>query len=186
MDKIERIEVDEEQIAPYIEAINKKLAWLDREELLKRFISVEFNRFLEYYKKAKDINLPENDRSNRRDRDNNKRDDFRGKRQSSKGRFSRIFINIGSKHNVKAPNLIGLVNEKTRNRNIEIGKIEILRNFSFFEVEKDFENQVLDGFRNSNFGGTKLNVEVSKPTQEKRDFEKSDFKRKGKKRNKAY
>ncbi len=186
MDKIERIEVDEEQIAPYIEAINKKLAWLDREELLKRFISVEFNRFLEYYKKAKDINLPENDRSNRRDRDNNKRDDFRGKRQSSKGRFSRIFINIGSKHNVKAPNLIGLVNEKTRNRNIEIGKIEILRNFSFFEVEKDFEHQVLDGFRNSNFGGTKLNVEVSKPTQEKRDFEKSDFKRKGKKRNKAY
>lgn len=68
---------------------------------------------------------------------------------------------------MKAPNLIGLVNENTRNRNIEIGKIEILRNFSFFEVESGHEKLVLDSFKNAAFGSTKLTVQSSKPASEK-------------------
>jgi len=89
---------------------------------------------------------------------------------------------VGTKHHLKAPNLIGLVNENTRNRNIEIGKIEILRNFSFFEVESGHEQLVLDSFKNAAFGSTKLTVQSSKPASEKREGDGGEFTKKEKRK----
>jgi ATP-dependent RNA helicase DeaD len=215
MDRVERIEVDEKQIAPYVGAILQKLEWLERDELIKRFISVEFNHFLEYYKDAKDINFSgdestrdkgrrdsrdrkeprewDRDRRDSRDRkeprewdrdredtrerkeprewDNDrkepkeKKEPKEWKKGPSGSRFSRFYINIGEKQNIRAQNLIGLVNENTRVRDIEIGKIEILRNFSFFEVDKNYESLVLDSFKDAQFGNTQLVVQISKPME---------------------
>lgn len=159
IDKIENIEVDEELIEPYMETVNEKLANLDRDDLLKRFMTVEFNSFLEYYKNTKDI-TSEGDRGDRGDRSSNRR----GGRD-----FSRFFINIGQKHNLRVPNLIGLINEQTRNRNIEIGKIEILRNFSFFEVDTQFESLVLESFKDAQRDGVDLDVQISKPEPRRGD-----------------
>ncbi len=156
IEKIENIEVDEELIAPYMDTVNEKLADIDRDTLLKRFMTVEFNSFLEYYKNTKDI-TPEGDRGDRGDR-NDRTSNRRGGRD-----FSRFFINIGQKHNLRVPNLIGLINEQTRNRNIEIGKIEILRNFSFFEVDTQFESLVLESFKDAQRDGVDLDVQISKP-----------------------
>ena len=153
MEKIQNIEVNEEQIEPYMATVNEKLAELDRDDLLKRFVTVEFNSFLEYYKDSKDINSDSNDRER-----GEKGDRRRGGRD-----FTRFFINIGQKQNLRVPNLIGLINEQTRNRNIEIGKIEILRNFSFFEVDNQFESLVLESFANAQRDGVDLDVQVSKP-----------------------
>lgn len=153
IEKIENIEVDEELIEPYMDTVNEKLASLDRDTLLKRFLTVEFNSFLEYYKNTKDI-TPEGDRGDRGDRTSSRR----GGRD-----FSRFFINIGQKHNLRVPNLIGLINEQTRNRNIELGKIEILRNFSFFEVDTQFESLVLESFKDAQRDGVDLDVQISKP-----------------------
>lgn len=161
IDKIENIEVDEELIEPYMETVNEKLADIDRDTLLKRFLTVEFNSFLEYYKNTKDI-TPEGDRGDRSDRSSNRR----GGRD-----FSRFFINIGQKHNLRVPNLIGLINEQTRNRNIEIGKIEILRNFSFFEVDTQFESLVLESFKDAQRDGVHLDVQISKPEPRRGDGE---------------
>lgn len=161
IDKIENIEVDEELIEPYMETVNEKLADIDRDTLLKRFLTVEFNSFLEYYKNTKDI-TPEGDRGDRSDRSSNRR----GGRD-----FSRFFINIGQKHNLRVPNLIGLINEQTRNRNIEIGKIEILRNFSFFEVDTQFESLVLESFKDARRDGVDLDVQISKPEPRRGDGE---------------
>ncbi|WP_286500809.1 DEAD/DEAH box helicase [Empedobacter falsenii] len=161
IDKIENIEVDEELIEPYMETVNEKLANLDRDDLLKRFMTVEFNSFLEYYKNTKDISS-EGDRGDRGDRSSNRR----GGRD-----FSRFFINIGQKHNLRVPNLIGLINEQTRNRNIEIGKIEILRNFSFFEVDTQFESLVLESFKDAQRDGVGLDVQISKPEPRRGDGE---------------
>ncbi len=156
IEKIENIEVDEELIEPYMETVNEKLANIDRDTLLKRFLTVEFNSFLEYYKNTKDITAEgdRGDRGDRADRTSNRR----GGRD-----FSRFFINIGQKHNLRVPNLIGLINEQTRNRNIEIGKIEILRNFSFFEVDTQFESLVLESFKDAQRDGVDLDVQISKP-----------------------
>ncbi|MFV0138936.1 DEAD/DEAH box helicase [Empedobacter falsenii] len=161
IDKIENIEVDEELIEPYMETVNEKLVDIDRDTLLKRFLTVEFNSFLEYYKNTKDI-TPEGDRGDRSDRSSNRR----GGRD-----FSRFFINIGQKHNLRVPNLIGLINEQTRNRNIEIGKIEILRNFSFFEVDTQFESLVLESFKDARRDGVDLDVQISKPEPRRGDGE---------------
>ncbi len=239
IDKIEAIEVDEERIGPFLDTINKKLELIDKEDLLKRFVSVEFNRFLEYYKNAKDINVTASDsrgrgdrdfRDDRSRRDRSRREDNRPRRdagsrdarprrdagfrderprrdagsrderprrdagarddRSSRGSsdkdFARFFINVGIKHHLKAPNLIGLINENTRNRNIEIGKIEIMRNFSFFEVEKEYEQLVLESFNQASFGSTKLTVQRSKPHTEKGDSEKGETHRKAKRDRKKY
>ncbi len=146
IDKIEQIEVDESQIEPYMETISKKLEWMDRDELLKRFVSLEFTTFLDYYKNAKDLNISESGREER----TSKRGNVRG--------FTRFYIGLGQKQKLKAPNLIGLINEVTKKRDIEIGRIEILRNFSFFEADSEYEKLILDSFANE-----EADVQISNP-----------------------
>ncbi len=168
IDKIEKIEVDEYQIEPYMDTISKKLEWMDRDELLKRFVSMEFNTFLDYYKNAKDLNVSESGREERTSRNGN----VRG--------FTRFYIGIGQKQKLKVPNLIGLINEVTNKRDIEIGKIEILRNFSFFEADSEYEKLILDAFANE-----EVDVQISNPEnkerkgEERSDRRKSDRKRSG-------
>ncbi len=157
MDKIENIVVDDKKIEPYFTTITKKLQWLDRDELLKRFVYVEFERFLDYYKDAKDLNVEQEVNKKTRERTRKSRDRD----------FVRLFINIGTKQSLKAPNLIGLVNELTNSNNIKIGKIDIQKSFSFFEVEKGREELIIKSFKNRSFGSTKLNVEISKPDAKK-------------------
>ncbi|MEZ5198170.1 MAG: DEAD/DEAH box helicase [Bacteroidales bacterium] len=210
VDRMEKIEVDETQISEYMDVIYKKLEWLSREDLIKRFVSVEFNRFLDYYKNASDLNVraEKSDRVTReRGRD---RDKDRGRdRDRDKGRsrdrnidrdrddnkeimraksFSRFFINIGSKDNLTPPRIIGLINDYTKRRDLAIGKIDILKNFSFFEVDEQFEKGILNSFKDATFEGVKLSVEVSRPDtkQGKAEYkrEKSKEKKKGKPRGK--
>jgi ATP-dependent RNA helicase DeaD len=159
MDNIENIIVDEDEIAPYWEQVQKKLSWINREDLLKRFVYVEFNRFIEYYKNAKDLNVSEDDRRVSGKKDKNGKEK-RG-RSSSSG-FTRFFINLGEKNNIQVHNLIGLINEKTRSRDIEIGKVDIMRNFSFFEVDSEYTSEILKAFEDANHAGVSLNVEVAK------------------------
>ena len=136
-------------IEQYLSVIEEKLAHLNKEELLKHFVSTEFNRFLSFYKNAPDLNIKSTkEKSNERIAENG---------------FSRFFINLGKTHKLEPQNLIGLINEYTRNRNHIIGKIDIMKNFSFFEVEKSAEKEILEGFLDSQWNGYQLTVEISKP-----------------------
>lgn len=156
IDKIENVQVDEKQIEPFLSAIYSKLEWLSREELIKHFVSAEFNRFLEYYKHAKDINV-----------DGSQREDGRGKREKRsrddrrKTAFTRLFINVGGKNNLNPARLIGLINEGLDSGDAEIGKIEILNNFSFFEIEEKMEKALISALAGQEFEGVPLSVEVS-------------------------
>lgn len=176
IDKVEWVEVDESTIEEYLDMIYKKLAWLPREELIKRFVSVEFNRFLSYYKDAPDLNVKVHKRNERRRddrredrRDDKRRDEKSGRHSQSNSNFTRFHINLGSKNNVSAIDLISLINENTGNKNIDIGKIEILKAFSFFEIDKSYEKKVLDAFKNVDRDGNKVKIEISK-NKEKPDF----------------
>ncbi|OQX99797.1 MAG: DEAD/DEAH box helicase [Bacteroidetes bacterium 4572_128] len=172
IDKVEKIKVDEKQIEKYLPIIYKKLDWLNREDLIKHFVSVEFNHFLEYYKNAVDLNV-----QIRKDR--NTKDGKENSRHSSEN-FSRFYINIGSVNKLVPVRLIGLINERLKKRDVEIGKIEILKKFSFFEVDKNFEDQVLDTFKNYEFEGNSLIVELSKEkkgSQQDGNFRKRNFKK---------
>lgn len=166
IDKVEKVELNEEQIEEFLPEINKKLSWLSREDLIKHFVSVEFNRFLSYYKDAPDLNVDAD--SGREDggkrKDRRKDDDRRRRRDDNE--FSRFFLNLGKKNDLTTAKVIGLINDATHTRDIEIGKIDILKNFSFFEIEKSYEKEILKAFKeNIRFGNVKVAVELSKPEQ---------------------
>ena len=148
IDRMEKVEVDYSQIDPLLPDIFRKLEWLDREELIKKFVSVEFNRFLEYYKKVSDLSAPNEQRNS-------------GKRSGSNIAFTRFFINVGRMDELKPNNLMGLINEFTGIKDIEIGKIELLRNFSFFEVDSQFADTVMNAFEGREYRGRKISLEVA-------------------------
>ena len=179
IDKVEKIEVNNEQIAGFLPVIYKKLAWLDREELIKHFVSVEFNRFLTYYENAPDINVlethhseRENSRSERRDRKRRKERDGgnenRGfERKEGKGKrgnleYSRFFFNLGKKSGITKRTILELINQQLPGKSVEIGNIEVLKSFSFFEVDKRFENEVIKSFKEAKYKGQRIGIDIAK------------------------
>lgn len=153
IDKIEKVNVDEQQISPFLPAIYEKLSDLSREDLIKHFVSAEFNRFLEYYKNARDLGVDERKKKERKSP--------REKRSSHK--FSRIFIQAGSKNNLTPVRLIGLINQALDSGNVEIGKIEILKKFTFFEIDEESAPALLKALKRRKFKGVKLDAEMAKP-----------------------
>lgn len=165
------------QINQYFDSIEKKLTHLKKEEIIKHFVSTEFNRFLSFYKDAPDLNIKKKLNKNERK--------IKGK--AEKG-YTRFFINIGKNQTLQTHNLIGLINERTKNRDIPIGKIDIMRNFSFFETPLEFENIILSNLKQANWNGNKVKVEISKEPKDKRKErkpEKSQNKRRKSKNKKS-
>lgn len=164
VDKIEKVEVDDTNIKSFLPDIYRKLEWLDREELIKKFVSVEFNRFLDYYKNTEDLNIP-----------------LESKRGRSADGYTRFFINLGKTDNLKPAVLMGLINDFTGIKNIEIGEIEILQNFSFFEVDKNFAENLLKSFKNQKLNDRKIVLEIAESKQKRRDGQHSGEKKKDRK-----
>jgi ATP-dependent RNA helicase DeaD len=173
VDKVVTTEVNH-QIENYLPSIEEKLAHLDKSELIKHFVSTEFNRFLSFYKNTPDLNVSGSNNKDRNDRGDRKerrgdRKERRGDRKERRGErnghaeagHTRFFINLGKEKDMQAHNLIGLINEYTRNRNIPVGKIDIMGKFSFFEVSNDFETDILSSFSDAVWNGNRVNVEVS-------------------------
>ncbi|MGC9375500.1 MAG: DEAD/DEAH box helicase [Bacteroidales bacterium] len=155
IDKMEHVDVKNEQIDELLPEVYKKLEWLDKEELIKRFVSLEFNRFLAYYKNTPDLNIPDESGADRKDKRKNKR-------SSRNKNYQRLFINIGKNHKLNPQRLMGLVNEFTRERNIPVGKIDILKSFSFFEIDESYTGKVLKGLNSAVFEGVRISSEIAK------------------------
>lgn len=154
IDKIEKVEVDEKQIEPFLPHIYDKLSWLDREQLIKHFVSAEFNRFLAYYKNARDINIaPKGGKK-----------DISGSPQErrSRGNLERMFINVGAKNNLTPPRLIGVINEALDSGTANIGKIEIYKKFAFFEIDPSVVPALVKSAAKMEFEGIGLSIEPSK------------------------
>lgn len=177
IDKMENIEINEAEIGQFMPVIYKKLAWLEREELIKRFVSVEFNRFLKYYENAADINVDESRHSERGFESNeigkrgkrNRKDRFEKEIQggrSSKKRanyeFSRFFFTLGKKNGINKRKIIDLVNEHLPGKSAEIGNIEVMKNFSFFEVDRRYEKQILKAFSKATYKGQKMGIDIAR------------------------
>lgn len=153
IDKVVQVEVDDERIDPYMHAIKEKFGDLSADEILKRFVSVEFNQFLAYYKDAPDLNVKEKETRGREMRDG------RGGRGSDRVNFSRMFINAGKKQNLNASRLLGIINDNLRKKNIEIGKIDIQRKFSFFEIDSRYEADLIKAMSHASVDGMSVKVD---------------------------
>lgn len=188
VDQVAEIEVPEEQINPLLEKVGEKLEGFDREELIQRFLSVNFTQLLEYYKKAPDLNIRERSRDRDRDRRGGRDgyDRFDRDRRRSRTHFTRFYVNLGSKNNINPNRLMGLVNEILRNRSVRIGKIEIMRKFSFVEVDSNYAQQLLKGYHKAEFDGLPVVFEVAAANAPngygRKDFSDSKEKKKKKKR----
>lgn len=154
IDKVHDIKVNDTEINDFLPSIYEKLEGLNREELIKRFVSIEFNTFLSYYENAPDLN--DSDQMRRNDRDS------RGKNRDDEN-MTRFFINIGRKDKLNPARLIGLINEQQIAKNIEIGQIEILDTFSFFELDKNYTDETISAFQEGDidFEGRNVNVEIT-------------------------
>lgn len=156
IDKVQNAEVNTAQIEEFLPSIYEKLEGLDREQLIQKFVSLEFNTFLAYYENAKDLNDLAASRGDSRD-------------SGSRGRprdenMTRFFINLGRKDDLNPARLIGLINDQRITDNIEIGAIDILDTFSFFELDKNFEAETLSAFeeKDPEFNGRRVNIEITK------------------------
>jgi ATP-dependent RNA helicase DeaD len=148
-----------------MDTVNKKLEWLSKEEIIKRFVSLEFHRFVEYYKNAPDLNEKAEEKResrSRRDRKNNDNQDESRKRRGQRGN-SRFYINIGKKDGINPRDIIGLIIDSTKDRGINIGVIDLKDSFSFFETGKQNAEMILKSFQNKNYKGRNLRVELAEP-----------------------
>jgi len=172
VDKIEKVKVNDEEIERLLPAIFRKLDWLDKEDIIKRVVSLEFNRLIEYYQAAQEIEEP-SERGSRKDRDGGaprerggkKFDrDKGGSRQAEKG-YARIFINLGKTDGANPGNLMGFVNDHVPGK-IRIGRIDLMQNFSFFEVPEGDARAVVKSFKGLYVDERKLVVEIAQDTPE--------------------
>ncbi len=265
VEKVENVEIEEKQIMEFLPVIFNKLSWLDREELIKRFVSVEFNRFLAYYKDATDINVEHkkqegrkseyqkpdyknrdqrqgagsreqgagrsaakippsrrdvageqgvryerSDRGSREDRktpefetrdrsrkpefekgdrsrDDRKKPDFE-KREFKKDRrkddfeksepakrgaerpkvkFAPLVINLGTVNKFNPKALLSLINQYMPDQEAQVGKIEVSYTHTIFDVDADYQEQVMNAFRKAQYRGTKITVDQPRKKKNK-------------------
>jgi ATP-dependent RNA helicase DeaD len=167
VDRIEKVKVNEEEISRLLPAVFRKLDWLEKEDIIKRVVSLEFNRLIDYYRDAEEIEAPSDRYSSRDDRGSRSRRDDRGgdRRGSDRGRgaekgYSRLFINMGRTDNVNPATLMGLVNDFVPGK-VRIGRIDLMQNFSFFEVPEGDASKVISGLKGQEQNGRRISVELA-------------------------
>ncbi len=167
IDRIEHLSEIDPEIDQFLPIILKKLSWLDRDELIKRFVAVEFSRFLTYYKNAYDLNEPdfkENKRSNKA-------------KSEGKSGYTKFFLTLGAKDGLNKGKLLDLINSNDNIAGADIGKIEIMPGYTFFEMDSNYENEVIRAFNNKRYAGKRLKIEVKNSNKkEKPNFRKKDNK----------
>lgn len=156
IDKVKNVEVNEDQINNFLPAIMEGFADMSKEEIVKRFASLEFNRFLDYYKNAPDLNLEARDMGTR---ERGERSD-RGSREGSKG-YTRLFMNLGSVDEFSRGDMLGFICNTANISGKSIGKIDLKGVFTFFEVQDEEVNKVFEGFKGIDFNGRQVRIEVS-------------------------
>lgn len=170
MDELERIEVNDTEIAPFMPEIFRKLDWLTKEDLIKRIVSREFGHFLRYYADAPVIEQP----TGRDAKDGSGKADGRSRRERRKGGsegthqaeegYTRLFINLGKRDNFYAREIINLVNRHVRGAKVEIGRIDLTNNCSFFEVPDADAPLVLSKMKRVKVGDRKVVVDHAERT----------------------
>ncbi len=190
VDKIEKVKVNEAEIERLLPSIFRKLEWLEKEDIIKRIVSLEFNRLIEYYQLAEEIYEPQE--SSRRGRDESR--GKRGERQESGSRkpesgYARLFINIGKMDNVNPATLMGFINDNVKGK-VPIGRIDLLKSFSFFEVPEEVANKVVNSFRGMYIEDRRLVVQLAqdaeRPERDKKKFFEKEHGKKNKKKKARY
>ena len=151
--KIKDTEVDHE-IDNYLPAINEVLEGLSKEELIKKMVSVEFNRFINYYKKNRDLSS-QSSGSDRRERDG-------APRENNNGGATRYFVNSGSRDEFEWMQLQDFLKETLELGRDDVFKVDVKEGFSFFNTDAEHTDKVMEVLNGYDLNGRRINVEISK------------------------
>lgn len=149
--KIKDTEVDHE-IDNYLPAINNVLEGLSKDELIKKMVSVEFNRFINYYKKTRDLSAGSSDR----------REDRQPREFNNSGSAVRYFVNIGSRDNFDWMQLKDFLRDTLDLGRDDVYKVDVKEGFSFFNTDPEHTDKVMETLNNITLEGRRINVEISK------------------------
>ena len=162
-DRIERVKVDEDEIQKYLPGVMRKLEWLSGEDLLKRVLSLEFNRLLDYYRDAPKIDFidekPSKDKKERKE-SVPKSDKEKDRRTAERG-MERIYVNLGKGDGFFAGNLIELLNHNVGGKRVDVGRIDLLPHYSLFDVKKADARRVVEGLRGADWMGDRVYSEIA-------------------------
>ena len=163
IDNLEKVDIMRDDIDDYLPVVFKKLSWLSREELITRVVALNFNRFLDYYKDAKDLNVDEEKK------DGKDKKDKKEKKQHDDSNMVRLFFGMGKRDRIKPNSLIGRINDVTGTKDIEIGHIDLMENFSFVAVDGDKAQFIVDCFADPSKNKEGIRVEITTGEPKSRD-----------------
>jgi ATP-dependent RNA helicase DeaD len=173
--KLETVVTEHQEIDKFLPEIEEKLFQLDREELLRRVVSLQFDKFLDDYRYGgDDLVSPEGGREESWSKGK------RGPKGSADAKYKRLFINLGKTDGFYPEQLIELVNKNTKGRKVPIGQIDLMKTFSFFEVEEQYSDEIIGALNNAKFNDRRVAVEIAQARTEKDDPERGSDKRKAK------
>ena len=159
MDQIVKADVDEEQIAPFMTDINRYFEYVDKEDLIKKIVSMEFGKFLAYYADAPEISEVRSKKEDGR----SKREEGRGRRDEKKGNeprkaeagYRRLFINLGKKDGFYPGELMQFLNKNVRGH-VEVGHIDLLTTQSYFDVPEEEASRVMKYINGQRYKGREV------------------------------
>lgn len=163
IDQLEKVHVNEEDIADFMPDVYRKLDWLDKEELIKRMVSLEFNRFLDYYHDREEIEVVNVEKPKRKEKA--KEPKKGGRSRIAEPGYARLFINMGKTDGFNPKDLMSLLNKNVHGH-VVMGKIDLMQNFSFFEVEEGRAEDVARYMTGANYHGRKVTVELTNESEE--------------------
>lgn len=161
--KLVEVKVDQEEIGRFLPPVYRTLNDLTKEELICKFVSIEFNRFLNYYKNSRDINAS---LKKKKDTYRSVKND-RQQKTSKYGKTKRFFLNSGSMDNLKKGALIRTICSRAGINSEKIGPIEIMREFSFFEVELGVAAKVLKSMKGAKIDGRNIRTQYAEEKKPK-------------------
>ncbi|MEE4177345.1 MAG: DEAD/DEAH box helicase [Bacteroides sp.] len=174
--KLETVSAPHHQLRKMVPGVYDALEQLDKDELIRRVAGLEFEKMLSEYSSSQDLTAPEKDttRSNGREKYRN-----RALLEDNEG-YTRLFINLGKLDGLYPKELIGLVNDSTRGERINLGRIDLMREFSFFEVESQQVKSLMKSIKNSTFRNRRVDVTIARPDGQAQDseMEKPSFRKK--------
>ncbi|MCQ2083866.1 MAG: DEAD/DEAH box helicase [Bacteroidaceae bacterium] len=161
IDDLEHTQVDEEQISQFLPEVFRKFDWLDKDDIVKRVVMREFGRFMQYYANAPELEEVSSGKSDKSDRAEERASRKRDRSHTPEEGFTRLFINVGKMDGIHTSQIIEQINQRLHGPRIDIGRIDLMKTFSFFEVQSDAAQDVVDALSGSYMKGRQINVEIA-------------------------
>lgn len=163
VEKMVQVDVDQDEIEKYLPPVYEALGSLNKEELIRKFVSVEFSRFIDYYRGAGDINAKVKKKAKPFSRSGAKsrpgvKSRFDRKQVKNNTNNQKFFINMGSLDKLREGAIVRLVCDKAGITSAKLGRIDIKREFSFFDIEKAVAGKVLKSLQGAKLDGRKINA----------------------------